>query len=619
MDGRERSEFFLHRGAPLATDREALTRQIKDASDIVDIVGGFVTLQPAGGKFKGLCPFHDDHTPSMVVDPKWQNFRCWACGKAGDVFTFIQEKERVDFREARELLARRAGISLEKIADSPHALGRASMLDVMQWADEQYQRCLHEAPLADAARRYVQERGLASDTVQRFGLGFAPPSGEWLVAQATRAKIDLELLEKVGLIAQGDEGRGYYHRFRDRVMFPIRNTRGQTVGFGGRILPSSPLKDKAPKYYNSSDTPLFTKSEQLYGLDLARQAGATAGYLAIVEGYTDVLMAHQHGVCQVVATMGTALNARHVQHLRRFVPRVVLVFDADAGGERGVDRALELFVAQDMDLAVATLPAGLDPCDLLVQQGPAPFVQVLESAINPLEFKLNQMTAGAEFQTIEGKQRAVDAVLGILALMPDLAGHAAVLRRELMLNRIAQRLAIREETLWARLAELRQAESGKRRPTTDNADRATLNAPRSTTAMPAAPHERDLLQVLLADPALVPAAAEEIPAEQIQHPGVRQLVAAMYELQADGQVPELERLREHIDHPRLIEHAFRARDIGRQERDKAAWLEQIRAEFRKRHVQPRVEDIRNQLHAAGDDAEAIELLRQLQDQADVRI
>ncbi|OAI54871.1 hypothetical protein AYO44_14065, partial [Planctomycetaceae bacterium SCGC AG-212-F19] len=595
-----------------ATDREALTRQIKDVSDIVDVIGGFVTLQPAGGKFKGLCPFHDDHTPSMVVDPKWQNFRCWACGKAGDVFSFIQEKERVDFREARELLARRAGISLEKMADSPQAQGRASMLDVMRWADEQYQRCLHEAPLADAARRYVGERGLASEIVQRFGLGFAPPAGEWLVAQAARARIDLEVLEKVGLIAPRDEGRGYYDRFRDRVMFPIRNTRGQTVGFGGRILPSSPLKDKAPKYYNSSDTPLFTKSEQLYGLDQARQAGSTAGYLAIVEGYTDVLMAHQHGVSQVVATMGTALNARHVQHLRRFVPRVVLVFDADAGGDRGVDRALELFVAQDMDLAVATLPPGLDPCDLLVQQGPEPFVQALQGAINPLEFKLNQMTAGAEFQTIEGKQRAVDAVLGILALMPDLAGHAAVLRRELMLNRIAQRLAIREETLWARLKELQAAQ--RRRP--DFPKREAGEAPR---VMPAAPHERDLLQVLLAEPALVPVAAEDIQPEQIQHPGVRQLVAALYELQADGQVPELERLREQIDNPRLIEHAFRARDIGRQERDKAAWLDKLRAEFRQRHVRPRVEELRNQLHAAGDDAAKIELLRQLQEQADMRI
>jgi DNA primase len=596
----------------LATDREALTRQIKDASDIVDIVGGYVTLHPAGGgKFKGLCPFHDDHTPSLIVDPKWQNFRCWACGKAGDVFTFIQEKERVDFREARELLARRAGISLEKIADSPHAQGRASMLDVMRWADEQYQRCLHELPLADAARCYVQERGLAGEIVRRFGLGFAPPTGDWLVQQAGRAKSDLALLETVGLIAPRDEGKGFYDRFRDRVMFPIRNTRGQTVGFGGRILPSSPFKDKAPKYYNSSDTPLFSKSEQLYGLDQARQAGSTAGYLAIVEGYTDVLMAHQHGVCQVVATMGTALNARHVQHLRRFVPRVVLVFDADAGGDRGVDRALELFIEQDMDLAIATLPAGLDPCDLLVQQGPGPFLQALHSAVHPLEFKLNQVLAGTEAGSIEGKKRAIDAVLGIVALMPELSSHAAQLRRELMLGRMAQRLAVREETLWARLRELQAA--ARKRPDTP------AKAAAAPPVAPAAPHEAELMQVLLAEPTLVPVAMAEIRSEQVEHPRVRQILEALYALQARGTTPDVDHLREVINDLDLLGRACRARDIGRHHADRPGWLQKIIEEFRQRQARPRIEELRNQLHAVGDDARALELLRQLQNEAGVRI
>ncbi len=171
---------------------------------------------------------------------------------------------------------------------------------------------------------------------------------------------------EVGLIAVREGNRGHYDRFRDRVMFPIKDVRGQAVGFGGRIMPTNPLAARGPKYYNSAETPLFHKSELLYGLDLARHAGS-AGYLAVVEGYTDVMMAHQCGVPQVVATMGTALNARHVAQLRRYVPKVVLVYDADAGGYTGVDRALEMFVSQDVELAVATLPEGLDPCDLLVR------------------------------------------------------------------------------------------------------------------------------------------------------------------------------------------------------------------------------------------------------------
>jgi DNA primase len=303
-------------------------------------------LRQAGTTYKGLCPFHDDHNPSFTVDPKRQRYRCWSCQKNGDVIFFIQEHERIGFTEALELLARRAGITLEKRADSPQKRQRALMLDGVRWAADLYQHCLLESPIAENARRYLGERRLAGETVRRFGLGFAPPSWDWLVQQANRAGVSLELLEHVGLVASRQDGTGFYDRFRDRVLFPIRNPRGDTVGFGGRILPNSTFALDAPKYYNSTDTELFSKSDQLYGIDLARQAGAKAGYLAVVEGYTDVLMAHQHGVCQVVATMGTALNARHVQQLRRFAERVVLVFDADEGGHSGVDRALEVFASQ---------------------------------------------------------------------------------------------------------------------------------------------------------------------------------------------------------------------------------------------------------------------------------
>src|SRR5207253_8840008 len=258
------------------------------------------------------------------------------------------------------------------------------------------------------------------ETVRRFGLGYAPLSGEWLVQKAAGKAFDV--LETVGLLAPRTGGNGHYDRFRDRVMFPIRDPRGQTVGFGGRILPSSPLSAKGPKYYNSAATPLFNKSEVLYGLDQAKQAGQAAGYLAVVEGYTDVLMAHQMGVAQVVATLGTALNARHVQHLRRFVPKVVLVFDADAGGNTGVDRALEIFISHNVDLAIATLPEGKDPCDLLVEQGAEPFGQALANAVDALDFKLNQLLAADGSTSIEGKRKVVEALLSVIALAPEMFG-----------------------------------------------------------------------------------------------------------------------------------------------------------------------------------------------------
>jgi DNA primase len=540
------------------------------------------------------------------VDPRRQRYRCWSCGKYGDVITFVQEHERVDFREALELLARRAGITLEKRGDPEQKRSRAVMFEVMAWAAGQFHQCLLESPLAEAARRYLGERRLTGETVRRFGLGFAPVQGEWLLQRAQAARLSTDALAQVGLIARR-QGNGFYDRFRDRVMFPIRDAAGRTVGFGGRILPSSPLSARAPKYLNSSETPLFVKSEHLYGLDQARQAGPTAGYLAVVEGYTDVLMAHQLGVPEVVATMGTALNAKHVRQLRRFAPRVVLVFDADAGGDTGVDRALDVFVQNEVDLRVATLPAGLDPCDLLVQQGAEPFRLALAQAVDVLEFKLNRVWAAEASQGVEGKRRAVEAVLGIIALAPELPGKEGAVKQELMVNRIAQRLALKEETVWARLRELR---ARRRSSADDNGRREEREAERKA---PAPGRERELLEVVLADPALVPVVATEVAPEHLEHPGLRRLLTELYALQAGGLVPDLDQLRVRlIDNPPLAEYALKMQDVGRRIPDRAAKLSQLVVEFRKRRLEAEKHELQNQLHAAKDHTEAVELLRRLQ-------
>jgi DNA primase len=601
------------RGCFLGDDRVALIQQVKAANDIVDVVGGYVALRPAGPTFKGLCPFHDDKRPSFDVDPRRQRYRCWSCGKYGDVLTFVQEHERVNFLEALELLARRAGISLEKMAAAPQNSQRAAMLDVMRWAAEQFQRCLLDDAVAESARVYLGERRLTGETVRRFGLGYAPPSGQWLTERASHAGISTELLERVGIIAARSEGSGYYDRFRDRVMFPIRDARGHTVGFGGRILPTSAYASKAPKYYNSSDTPLFTKSDQLYGIDQARAATNNVGYLAVVEGYTDVLMAHQLGVTQVVATMGTALNARHVQQLKRFVGRVVLVFDADAGGDTGVDRALEVFVSQDVDLRVATLPAGLDPCDLLVQQGAEPFRQALNKAVDVLDFKLNRVAeTEANIGTgtgIEGRRRTVDAVLKVIALAPSPPGHADTVKQELMVNRIAQRFALQDETVRSRLKELRAARAGSQREPRRYEETPAADEVR---AAPASRLEIELVQVLLTEPALIPNAQGVVAPRDLEHPGLRLLLEGLYRLQAEGAPADLDQLRPRIDNPRLMAKALELQEQGRSTTDRTVWLESLLARFRERRALPEKQELQNQLHAANDHTEAVELLRQLQ-------
>jgi DNA primase len=594
----------------LADERVALVKQVKEANDIVDVVGSYLPLRPAGMTYKGLCPFHDDSRPSFDVDPRRQRFKCWSCGKYGDVLDFVQEHERISFPEALELLARRAGIKLNDEGASPENRRRALLLDVVRWAAEQFHQCLRNDAGAGAARAYLDERGLSDETVERFGLGFAPLQGDWLAKRANADGIALDLLVTVGLIKPARAGIGYYDWFRDRVMFPIRDARGQPVGFGGRILPTSPYKDRAGKYINSAETPLFSKSECLYGLDEARQAAAACGYLAVVEGYTDVLMAHQLGVPQVVATMGTALNGRHVRHLRRFAPRVVLVFDADAGGSTGVDRALDVFASHDLDLAIATLPQGMDPCDLLVQQGPEPFREALAGAADALEFKLNRVLAANAGAGVEGKRRAVDAVLGIIALAPEMPGQAGALRRELMVTRIAQRLALREEVVWARLDELRAQKKKRQNDTAADEPEGRAGERHGTAAQ----EERELLQVLLAEPALVPAAAARLAPERVRHPVVRELVEGLYRLHAAGEPPDLDQLRLQIDDPKLAEYLLQLQDVGRLHRDRADWLERILAFFRQRQVKTETQEIQNQLHAVGDHDQALALLRQLQSQ-----
>ena len=301
-------------------DPVELTKQIKAASDIVAVVGSYLAVKPVGSAYKALCPFHNDSRPSLDIDQKRQRYRCWACGAHGDVFSFVEKMEKVGFTEARAILAARAGIKLDDRSLSPQDHHRTRLLEVMRWAQGKYHHCLLESELGSAAVKYIAGRKLSGKTVRDFGLGYAPNMLDcWLGQIALAENIPEETLVEVGLLAQRMENRGVYERFRDRVMFPIRDVRGQVIAFGGRIMPESPYINRAPKYYNSAETPLFSKSDVLYGLDLARHAGASAGYLAVVEGYTDVMMAaHQYGVCQAwwrqwelhPQFRGTSLNLR---------------------------------------------------------------------------------------------------------------------------------------------------------------------------------------------------------------------------------------------------------------------------------------------------------------------
>ncbi|MEY4790166.1 MAG: hypothetical protein RLZ61_2384 [Planctomycetota bacterium] len=584
-------------------------KMVKEASDIVDVIGSYISLRPAGQQtFKGLCPFHDDHRPSFDVDPKRGRYRCWSCGKYGDVITFVQEYEKVEFAEALEILAKRAGINLEKSENLVQNRLRGSMLDSVRWASDQYHQCLQESPLAAEARSYLSSRGLEDEIIRQFGLGFAPRRGDWLLELAHNDGVDVGMLEQVGLIGRKTDKPGLYDRFRDRIMFPIRNVLGNTVGFGGRIMPSSPFVDKAPKYYNSSDSPLFSKSEQLYGIDQARNAIGKVGYLAVVEGYTDVMMAHQMGVGNIVATMGTAINARHLRQLRRWTSKVVLVFDADAGGEQGVDRALELFVTNDMDLAIATLPEGLDPCDMLLNDGPEAFQEVLKSAVDALEFKLSSILAeiSRDGASVETKRKATDSILSVLARIPVESSPSSQLKMQLMLGRIGKRLGLSEETLKNRVNELRPKTESRK------VDTNTINTTEESRRAKPVPEEKELVEVLLANPDLVLRARQDLSIDDMNHPGLRQIVSILFDLQDEKQTPDLDAVRARMGDSPIGSRLLDLADQGRRNPEPMAWYGNILERFNERKVKPVVRILQDQLHAENDHEAAIELLRKLQ-------
>jgi DNA primase len=602
-----------------------IKNQVKAASDILDVISGYVPIQSVGKAHKCICPFHNDTRPSMQIDRKWQNYHCWACGAKGDVFTFVEKYEKVNFLEALAILARRAGIPLEDAQANPQDAHKVQLFEVMKWAQMIFQQNLLESAQSQAARKYLGERHLSGPSVRQFGLGFAPLNGDWLVQQAAKDKVPFDLLVEVGLISERDEGQGYFDRFRDRVIFPIRDAQGRPVGFGGRIMPDSPYAARGPKYYNTSETPLFKKQEQLYGIDLARHAGSAAGYLAVVEGYTDVMMAHQCGITNVVATMGTALNARHVAQLVRYVKKIVLVFDADDGGNKGVDRALEIFVSQDVELAVARLPDGLDPADLLAKvHGAETFRDALKNSVDALEFKLEQLLAAPDAKSLEGTRRMMDVILGIIALAPPVPSQAAQMKQELILNRLAHRLGLELRTVRSRLKEL-QLE--RRRQEARQAERerepepiVAPSAARVTTATPtrkggAAPVlERQLLQILLAEPELVEPAHNAIPLDTISHTGLKRMLTELYALHEQGRPADLDNLRVRlIDRPDLATVAIDLQTAGRSISDRPLYFKKVADGFSRQQAEAEKRMLKDQLGSQSlDDAAALELLRRLQ-------
>ncbi len=470
--------------------------RVKQAIDIVDLVGSHIQLRRQGRNYVGLCPWHDDSRPSLQVNPERQSFKCWVCDIGGDVFSFVMKIDGVEFREALEMLAERAGITLEKprrhlpfsgntaselpgdSAEAPAVVpnqpSKRTLLQAAAWAEKQYHQCLLASPDAEPARKYLAERGISAESIERFRLGFCPLQRDWILrgvegeVEPERTRRRAKLLAAVGILSRPAEGGSLYDRFRGRLLFSIHDAQGRPVGVGGRLLPEIDISSRA-KYVNSPETPLFTKSKLLYGLDLARETLRKTRTALVMEGYTDVIVAHQHGFQNAVAVLGTALGESHVRILKAHADRIVLVLDGDEAGTRRANEVLELFVAQQADLRILTLPDGLDPCDFLQQRGAEAFSQLLETgAVDALDHAFAVKTRGVDLERdVHAASQALEELVAIVARAPRLRHDTTSenrFREEKILQRLAARFRVDERDVRSRLTALRRKQSARPRP-----------------------------------------------------------------------------------------------------------------------------------------------------------
>ena len=407
-------------------------RLVLEATDIVRLIGETVTLKKAGRRFTGLCPFHNEKSPSFGVDPAKQFFYCFGCKKGGNAIDFVIERDHADFKDALHTLADWAGVELPRFEKNPEqADRRKQLLDAQSAAAEIYRKLLH-SPQGKAALDYLHGRGFDDATIKNFGLGFAPNAWDTLAQNGLLRKFPAPLLAEGGLLKAKESG-GFYDTFRDRVLFPIRDEQGRPIAFGGRILPGS---DNPAKYLNSPETPLFSKSRVLFGLDLAKKRIVESRVAIVFEGYADAAMAHQHGVTNSVAVLGTALTPDHAQTLRRLSDKIVLLFDADAAGGMAAKRSVELFLREPVDVAVAELPAGVDPDEFLQEHGREAFEQIVDKAADALTFYWRQMHRQFDAATVTGREKALGEYLKTIGDARDAAGTVDVARWGSILMRV---------------------------------------------------------------------------------------------------------------------------------------------------------------------------------------
>jgi DNA primase len=493
--------------------------QIRDAADLVTVIGEHVELKRTGSDYRGPCPFHGGTHRNFVVVPRKGLFHCFVCHASGDVFTFFMKRLGMDYPTAVREVARRVGVAIPErgaSAPDPHEPIFAALAAAQDW----FARQLHEAGEAESARTYLERRGLTKEQTTELGLGYASRSGGLMEAMHTLGIAD-DVLVEAGLFRRREDGVTV-PRFRGRILFPIHDLRGRIVGFGGRIVGAG-----EPKYLNSPETPVFHKGKLLYHLHTARHAMRKSGRAILVEGYFDVIRPALSGIEEIVAPMGTGLTADQAELLKRYAPQVVLCYDSDEAGLRATFRAGDELLRAGVRVSVATLPEGEDP-DTVITQGGAPALEaLLHDAVDVVERKIQILEHRRFFETLPGRRRALDR------LLPTIRAAADPITRELYVSRVAEVAHIRRDVLEREVAGGRSGGVGSAHPT--KAQPAATGGGQPAPALPANA-ERALLLLMLQSDAWRRRVLEKVDPEEIEH----SLYRAVFEAVAEDRPEQLD-------------------------------------------------------------------------------
>ena len=496
--------------------------RVIEQSDIVEIIGNYTALKRAGRNFKALCPFHNEKTPSFVVNPDKQIFHCFGCGVGGNAVGFLMRQEGMEFPEAVRFLANKAGIVIpedEAAVNNPSKQLREDIYKINALATAFFHEVLLSSREADVktAREYLKNRGVDLETVKRFQLGFALNEWDALLKYLRSKAISEELIAKAGLIIAREGKSGFYDRFRNRIIFPIHDIQNRPVAFGARAMQDS----DGAKYINSPETPLYTKGQHMFGLSLTKAAVGRMDRILVVEGYMDMIMPFIHGVENIAASLGTALTVDQIRLIRRYTPNVVMLFDTDPAGQSAIVRSLDLLIDEGMNVRVATLAEGADPDSFIRAQGVAAFNTRLDNAVSLLDFKFNWLAGQFDPTTVDGKTRIARELLGTIQRF-----KSEVAKYELI-KTLAKRLNVPESVLQ------KQAGQAKSQPVGADLVSSRHKEVKDLAPVVGVSHEL-LLALFLKDPAWARAASGKISPEDFTDPRERQVVDAIWGLMQEG-------------------------------------------------------------------------------------